>query len=184
MCLHSTCRLHLLLDSRPLLLYLLTSQWETSIFRITHLRQQTSIIQVALASSIALSSISATDADDVNISMRYGKQKSCCCHRNVIIRRATAASSVDDENSCLQVANTGPTATYRHDHNNIHDAISYHWFIQNHSQITNTTLQYSFVYRLVCLCVCNSDAKFLGNKAVVSCAIIACKTPAILAARA
>ena len=175
-----------------------------SVLSITHLRQQTSIIQVALASSIAVSSTSATDADDVNISMMYGKQKSCCCHKNVIIRRATAASSVDDENSCLQVANTGPTATYRHDHkwptlDRLPPAdtttttymmplaitsVTRNWFIQNHSQITNNTLQYSFVYRLVCLCVCNSDAKFLGNKAVVSCAIIARKTPAILAARA
>ena len=75
-----------------------------------HLRQQTSIIEAALASSTAPSSASATDAVDINISTRYGKQKSCCFHRDVIIRRLTAVSCTDDDARCLQVTNTGPTA--------------------------------------------------------------------------
>ena len=65
-----------------------------------YLRQQTSIIQAALASRTAPSSVSATDADDINICTRYGKQKSCSFHRDDIIRRLMAARSVDDDDSC------------------------------------------------------------------------------------
>ena len=85
-----------------------TDNW-TIVQGSTNLRRQTSIIQAALASNTAPSSASATDVVDINICTRYGKQKSCCFHRDDIIRSATAASSMDDDASCLQVANTGPT---------------------------------------------------------------------------
>jgi len=103
----------------------------------THLKQHTSIIQAALASSTASPSssppASATDADANNCT-RYGKQKSCCFHRVVIMRSAMAVSSVDDKESCLQVASTGPTAIWQH-MSSISRQLSIYYSHQTHGHV-------------------------------------------------